>query len=165
MIAYMRLFAVIGILFPINSMNNQLMYALGKSRLNFNIGLITNSLRLINIMVMINLGVFYIIIGEVFLAFVNVILYSFFTKKYISYGLLDQINSIKFVIIGAVTSAFCGLAIYKITNNNYYILVGATFVVLGIYFLFHLVFNNKQIQNFKNLFDLFLKRKNSLTRT
>lgn len=150
-IPFLRLFAVIGILFPVNSMNNQLMYALGKSKLNFSIGLITNFLRILNILIMIRFGVIFIIFGEVILSFINFSIYVFFTNRYIKYGLLSQLNDLKWVFAGALLSGITGYSLHFFTDNNYLLLFGGAFIVFSFYMAFQILANKNQTKELKNL--------------
>ena len=59
MVPYFQLLLVAGVLYPIQTINIQILSALGKMKLNFALSMIKNSLRLLNVVITYKYGVMY----------------------------------------------------------------------------------------------------------
>jgi len=131
MIQYLQLFCIVGIIFPINQINMQILKAQGKSRLLFNIGLLKGGISLLNIIIMYRWGILFIIIGQVLGSFIALAINTFYTKRLLNAGLFWQLNEIKEIILGGI---FSGGAAYYLTHSiaNLWIqlFLGGTLTVL-----------------------------------
>lgn len=126
MIPYMQLLCVAGILYPIHSINVQVLKAQGKSNLNFRIEIIKNCFRVINIVVMYRFGVIYIIIGEIITSFLSLIVNTYYSKRLFSYGMIEQLNDIRVIVFSAAISGLAGyITIYYIENMYFKLFLGS----------------------------------------
>ena len=135
MIPYFQLLCIVGVLYPIHAINVQVLQAQGKSNLNFRLAVLKNSLRIVNISVMYRWGVIFIIMGEVMVSFLALLINTYYTKKNIDYGIMDQIKDIRYIFLSATVAGGAGYAAIKVVTNQYVeILIGllVTTVTYGI---------------------------------
>ena len=146
MIPYLQLLCFAGILYPLHAVNVQVLLAQGKSNLNFRLTLIKNSLRILNIIVMYRWGVEHIIIGEVILSIIALVINTFYTKKFINYGFIKQLNDIKEIVLGAVFAGIIGYFVsYKLGNLCYVFFVGVLITVL-MFIAIQYLFNKRLLE-------------------
>ncbi|MEX2428345.1 MAG: lipopolysaccharide biosynthesis protein [Bacteroidales bacterium] len=117
MIPYLQLLCISGLLFPLHQVNVQVLLAQGKSKLNFNLSLIKNLLRILNIIIMYRFGIIHIIFGEIILSFIALYINTWFTKKYINYGLYQQVKDISMIIIIGVLAGLLSCSLHLLTSN------------------------------------------------
>ncbi len=123
MIPYLQLLCIAGLSYPIHAINVRSLLALGKSRLNFNITLIKNCFRVINIVVMFRFGITYIILGEIILSLVALNINTYYIKKILNYGFFDQLKDIYKIIFGGVLVIALGLYLAWLINNMWLLLI------------------------------------------
>ena len=133
MIPFLQLLCVIGILYPFGSINASAIMAKGKSRLNFNISMVQNSLRVINIVIMYRFGVMYIIFGEILVTAISVIIATYYTGKLVNFGLLKQIQNTGKIASGAALAGLSTLGFSLLIDNNWVLLFGGTALSLGLF--------------------------------
>jgi O-antigen/teichoic acid export membrane protein len=141
MVPYFQWLLIVGFLYPISLMNVQLLLAQGKTKLNFRISIIKNTLRILNIIVMYRFGVIYIIYGEVIVSFISILINAFYTKKLISYSFLQQLKDLSktFLISGIII--LMGFFILKIEINDYLKIAIGSLITAGGYILLQYIFN------------------------
>lgn len=133
MIPYLQLLCIVGLLYPIQLVNLQVLLAQGKSNLNFILNLIKNSLRIINIIIMHKYGVLYIIIGEVIISFINLIINTYYTKKLINYGLFNQMKDISEILAGAIIVGILSYSFTILYESQWLLLISTIFLSCCIY--------------------------------
>ncbi|MEA2107188.1 MAG: lipopolysaccharide biosynthesis protein [Bacteroidota bacterium] len=143
MIPYLQLLCLAGLLYPLHSVNIEVLKAQGKSKINFKLNIIKNILRIVNILITYRWGVLYIIFGEVIVSIISLIINTYYTKKFINYGLFDQFKDIYIIILGALIASITGYIISSLFINLWYILFAGTLATLSIYIVFQYIFNNK----------------------
>ncbi|MCF8333443.1 MAG: lipopolysaccharide biosynthesis protein [Bacteroidales bacterium] len=159
MVPYLQWLCIVGILFPLNSTNVQLLVAQGKSNLNFRISLIKNILRVINIAIMYRFGVLYIIIGEVGVALLSVYINSFYSNKFVGYGILRQLKDNWLLLLSAVLTFLIGYITVSSLENIYWEFV-LGIAVSGVFFLvFHYLFNRQIMIEFLSSKNYLIKKK------
>lgn len=128
MIPFLQLLCIVGLLHPIHSLNVQVLQAQGMSKLNFRLSLLKNGLRLLNIIVMFRFGVLFIIVGEIAASVLALLINTFYTKKFVKYGLLEQLNDIKAITFASLLSGLSGYMLtYYIQNMYLQLLAGVSF--------------------------------------
>lgn len=154
MIPFLELFCIIGVIFPLNAINVQTIIALGYSRLRFKVIFLMFCLRIINIFIMYRWGVIYILVGEVLMTIIAVFINTYFTKKFLNYGLFKQIKDIKHFIIGGLTATIAGMTIKLMFSNLYVLFLLGIITTVSTFFIYQYFFN-------RNAFNvlLFLKEK------
>ena len=141
MIPYIQLLCVAGILYPIHSVNVQVLRAQGKSNLDFRIEFVKNFLRVVNIAVMYRFGVIFIIIGEIIVSFLALIVNTYYTKRLLFYGIVEQLNDIRLILFSAAISGLSGyITIYYVENMVLKLFLGS-FLTAALYVALQYVFN------------------------
>jgi teichuronic acid exporter len=159
MIPFLRLLCLVGLFYPIHVVNVQALVAQGKSKLNFKLEIVKNFLRVINIIISYRFGIIYIILGEVILSFIAMGINSYFTKKMISYGLIDQIKHIGVTVIIGLFSTVFGYFLSIIIAHHFYNLLLTPLSILAFYLFLQRLLNTKQFFEILELKNLFLKKK------
>nr|NJM03665.1 lipopolysaccharide biosynthesis protein [Desulfobacula sp.] len=149
MIPYVKLLSVAGILYPIHSVNVQVLRAQGKSNLDFRIEVIKNSLRVVNIAVMYRFGVVYIIIGEITVSILSLIINTYYTQRLLSYGIIEQLNDIRLIVFSAAISGLAGYITLYYIENMYIKLFLGSFLTATIYIVLQYILI--KICSFKSL--------------
>lgn len=143
MIPYFQLLLIAGILYPIQMINVQVLTAQGKMKLSFNISMIKNILRVVNIIIMYRFGVIYIIYGEIVFSFLALLINTYYSKKLVNYGIVEQLKDISTIIIPGLVLAGIGMfLIDEIVNQFLQIIIVALFVMV-IYLISIYYLNNK----------------------
>ncbi len=144
MVPYFQFLLIAGVFYPINMINVQAITAKGGVKLNFNLSVILSLLKIINISLMYRFGVIYIIYGEILLSFITYIIYSYYIKKYINYGILEQIKSLLGIFLTSGIFSIIGLLLIEELANPYLKIVLGTFIIGGFY-LVTMYFLKKEI--------------------
>ncbi|MFO7841299.1 MAG: lipopolysaccharide biosynthesis protein [Fidelibacterota bacterium] len=158
MIPYLQLLCIVGFLYPVQSVNIQMLFAHGKSRLNFNLSLIKNALRILNIVIMYRYGVIYIILGEVAVSVISLAVNTYYTKKFIDYGLLRQLKDIGIIAGGSLAAGALAFVFTLLTVNYWLMLFGAAFLSFAVYAASQYLFNRQLFTDVMSLKDFFIKR-------
>lgn len=144
MIPYFQLICVASLLYPLNQINTQLIIALGKSKLSFNITLVRNLARLINIYFTYKVGVEFMILGEVFISIIFFFINTRYSNRYSNYGIFDQIKDIWKILLGGIVSAFVALG-FIILIDSLIIWLIAGVIITGLTFLIIEYLINKEL--------------------
>lgn len=154
MIPYMQLLSVAGLLYPIHAVNVQVLMAQGKSNLNFQLSVIKNGLRIVNIVLMYRMGVVYIILGEIIVSILSLIVNTYYTKRLLSYGIMEQLNDIRLIFFSAAIAGLAGYGINYYLENMFLKLFFGSLLTAALYVALQYIFN-------KNMFFQILKLKES----
>lgn len=141
MVPYLQLLLIIGLLYPIHSLNLQLLIAQGKTKLNFNISLIRNTLRVLNIIIMFRYGVINIIYGELFISLIALFINGYYTKKMIGYGIFEQLKDLFKIFFISGIAIIIGFLFVAIVSNDYLKIVIGILSTASSYLLFQFHFN------------------------
>jgi O-antigen/teichoic acid export membrane protein len=155
-IPYMQLLCFVGILYPIHAVNVQVLKAQGKSNLNFRLEVIKNCFRVSNIVIMYRFGVLFIIIGEIIVSALSLIVNTYYTKKLLSYGLIEQLNDIKITLLSSGISGLSGFIVIYYLENMYFSLILGSFVTIIIYLLLQYIYNRNLFFKVVNLKENFV---------
>ncbi|MFW5803599.1 MAG: lipopolysaccharide biosynthesis protein [bacterium] len=159
MIPYLQLMCIAGFLYPIHVVNLQVLTALGHTRLGFNLNVVKNILRIINISIMYRWGVIYIIYGELILSLISLILNTYYTKWLIGYGFIKQIKDIyKIVFIGFVAGGL-SLWLNSYIENLWINFAFAVLSSLGLFVCLQVLFNFSLVKNIYAMRSIFIKNK------
>ena len=157
MIPYLQLLCIVGILLPIHAINVKILLAQGKSRLNFNLSLLKNGLRILNLIIMARHGIIYIIIGEIVLSFIAIIINTFYTHKYIDYGFIKQTKDVYKIFIAAILAALFGLSLNLISSNLWLLLIGGVALTGFLYLIILAFIDGKLMRDTLNLRNMLVK--------
>jgi O-antigen/teichoic acid export membrane protein len=166
-IPYLRLFCIFGFFYPINSINHELLLAMGKSRVNFHLNLITHFLRILNILITFRFGVFYIIVGEILTSIISFAVMTSYNKRFTKLSSIGQLLAFKEIIIIGLVSLGIGLLVLNFINSMWIKLFAGIISTLTIYLILQLIFNRKTIKEFldfkKILFNNRIKKAKNAT--
>lgn len=159
MVPYFQLLLIAGVLYPIHMINVQVLSAQGKMRLNFFLDMIKNSLRIINLIIMYRYGVLYIIIGEIVLSYLSLIINTFYTKKFVNYGILEQFKDISAIILTSVFLTITGVLLINNVENDFLKIITAVLFIGSLYLISMYYFNRKILFSILNLIKNRLKNR------
>lgn len=151
MVPYFQLLLISGVLYPLHMVNVQVLSAQGKMKLSFNISMSKNILRVLNIIIMYRFGVIYIIYGEIICSFFELVINTYYTKRFVNYGMINQLKNISTIILTSVLPAVTVFFLFKEFSNPYLkIIISALFIcvfyLIGMYYLSkQLFFDNLNI--------------------
>lgn len=118
MVNYFQLLIIVGVFFPIHMINVQLLSSQGKMKLSFNISLIKNTLRVLNIIIMYKHSVLYIIYGELVVSILSLGINTYYSKKIVGYGLIEQFKDLSKILITTIILAFFGYFISSVIEKD-----------------------------------------------
>ena len=151
MVPYFQLLLIAGVIYPLHMVNVQVLSAQGKMRLNFNISMIKNMFRVLNIIMMYRFGVIYIIYGEIFFSYVALLINTYYTKKLVNYGFLEQLKDLSRILLTSITLTFLGTLLMDQVTNQYLkiaviiVFIGSVYLISMYYFNRKLFFDNLKI--------------------
>ena len=143
MVPYFQLLLIAGVLYPIHMVNVQLLIAQGKMKLNFNLAMIKNALRVLNIIIMYRYGVLHIIYGEIALSIIALAINTYYSKKFVNYGLIEQIKDVFASLITSVGLLLISVKLVEFIANDYLKIVFATLFIGSLYLLSIFIINRK----------------------
>ncbi|MFW5879420.1 MAG: lipopolysaccharide biosynthesis protein [bacterium] len=151
MIPLLQLLCVVGLLYPIHSINVRTLLAKKKSKLNFNISLVKNGLRFLNIVLMYRYSVMHIILGEMIISLLALYINAFYLKRLTNYGFFDQMKDIYKIILGSIFALLAGGAIVYTQEINFIMMGIAIIITVGVYLFFMYLLEKKLIIEFIGL--------------
>lgn len=159
MVPYLQWLCVVGILYPLNMTNVQLLVAQGKSNLSFRLSLVKNALRIINIAIMYRFGVLYIVIGEVGVALLSVYINSFYSGKFVNYSIIKQLRDNWKLFLSAGLMFALGYFFLPVISGLIGKFVLGILITGGFFLVFHYLFNREMLLEFLSSRNYFLKKK------
>ena len=147
MVPYFQLLLIAGVIYPMHMVNVQVLSAQGKMRLTFKISIFKNLLRVLNIIIMYRFGVLYIIYGEIVASYLALIINTYYTKRFINYGMFEQLKDISAILISSIVLIGLGIRLMNIFTNQYS-QIFVIIIFIGTFYLISMYFFNK-----KNLLD------------
>lgn len=130
--AFFRIFCVLGLLLPLFSINEQAILALGRSRLSFRLQLFEKALIVLSIAVTYRWGIMAIAWGEVIAALIRFPVRTYFSGRYLQYGLSRQLKDIAPPILLAMTAGLTMLLVHCIFPWDSFVLNYLLAVLCGI---------------------------------
>jgi len=136
-IPYLQLIVLVGVFFPMHAINVQILAALGRSDLFLRIEVLKKMIGIPPILLAIFVGIEAMIIGMIATSLIALSINTYYTKKLINLGLLEQLKSLSHsFIITAVLVMSLLPAVYFLKNyfNQIVLLVSVLFAALLIIF-------------------------------
>lgn len=143
MIPYFKLLVLTGVFYPMHMINVQALTAQGKMKLNFNISMLKNILRVLNILIMYKYSILYIIYGEIVLSIFALIINTYYTKKLVNYGFFEQIKDVFIFFLTAAILTLMGIFINQYISNDYLKIIIPILLVIPLYILCVYYFNRE----------------------
>jgi len=132
-IPYLQLIVLVGVFFPMHAINVQILAALGRSDLFLRIEVLKKMIGIPPILLAIFVGIEAMIIGMIATSLIALSINTYYTKKLINLGLLEQLKSLSHsFIIAAVLVMSLLPAVYFLKNyfNQIVLLVSVLFAAL-----------------------------------
>jgi O-antigen/teichoic acid export membrane protein len=112
-VPYLQLLCVVGMFFPLHSLNMNLLNVKGRSDLVFKIGLVKKSVNLALLFLAVPYGVFGIVVSQVIATFLALIPNTYFAARLVGYSLFEQVKDIlkplfSALVVGFVSWIFVG---------------------------------------------------------
>jgi len=119
-IPYFRLFCVSGLMLPFDMMNMNVLMALGRSDIYLRLEIIKKILVILSISIMWRYGIIYIIYGMIATDFISCFISSYYTKIFIKYSILEQLNDCLLSFFVSVAMGIIVFIIGMISFDNIY---------------------------------------------
>ena len=140
-VSYLELLCAIGLTYPLNTVNLNILKAIGETKLLFKLELIKKFFIVIAIFLTYSSGIELMIIGQIIVHSISYLWNLYFVGKLINYKISDQIKEL---IPTFIISVLMGIIIYSCTfleiNNSFYLLIFQLFLGVIFYALLCYVF-------------------------
>lgn len=159
MVPYFQLLLIAGVWYPLHTINVQVLIAQGKVRLNFKIDMIKNILKITNVIIMFKYGVIYIIYGDIILSFIALMINTFYTKRFVDYGLIEQLKDISTIFLISIGLAMLAMPMTNQFENDYLKIIITVFFITSFYLIGIYFFNKKLFFDNLNIIKNKLKKR------
>lgn len=159
-IPYLKIFALVYLFYPLQDAALLSIRAIGKSGAALIIDIIGKSVILISLFALLNLGPLYLTIGFLISTVVVVIINGFAIKKYINYGLFEQLFDFGINLIPSGIMLASVYFLHYLPINQVLVLIIQIVVGIIVYILISALIKNKQFLYLKNTVASFLVRIN-----
>jgi O-antigen/teichoic acid export membrane protein len=143
MVPYFQLLLIAGVLYPLHMVNVQVLSAQGKMKLSFNISMIKNIFRVLNIIIMYRFGIINIIYGEIVCSFLALLINTFYTKRFVDYGMFEQLKDISVILLTSIVLTGIGILLMDEVANQYLQIVVIIFMIGSLYLISMYYLNRK----------------------
>jgi len=152
-IEYFMLFCLIGAIYPLYSISQNIFLVQGNSKLFLKVSIAKRVITLIGILITIQFGVLTLVIGQVVTTVINTILTMYFSGKEIDYSLKEQIKDIIGIIL---ISLFMLLTIYIFGVKVHFessslVILSQICIGIVVYFTLSFIFKLSVIFELKNI--------------
>jgi teichuronic acid exporter len=143
-VPYVQLLCLVGMLFPVQLLNLNILQALGRSDLFLRLEIIKKVLIVINIMLTWHWGISAMIYGMMILSIISFYLNSYYTGVLIGYDIREQLRAmIPYLILAAIMGILAHIVSYLPYQNIWLRLLGQITVGVFIYICLCRLFNLK----------------------
>jgi len=159
-VPYLKLFCLIGAVYPIQAINLNALNALGRSDLFLKVDFINKAIIIFTIFISYRFGIISIIIGQIINSFIAFYLYSFYNGKLLNYPFLSQIKDVfPTLLISVAMGVLTFLLKFLNIENQLLLLViqissGVTIYILICYFT--------KLESFMNILNNIRRKTNYL---
>lgn len=143
---YLQIMCLMAFTYPFETINLNILYVKGKSNYILLITIIERIVFICLIFALITFGLTGLVFALVFNAFIRVIIYSYFSKKIISYGIIQQIKDVFLFFLLTIISFLVMLPLNYIIENPVIKLILIIISGTGAYLLLSFLLNLKEIQ-------------------
>lgn len=144
MVPYFQLLLIAGALYPLHMVNVQVLSAQGKMKLSFNISMIKNIFRVLNIIIMYRFGIINIIYGEIVCSFLALIINTFYTKRLVDYGMFEQLKDISVILLTSIVLTGIGVLLMDELTNQY-LKIAVIVIFIGSLYLISMYYLNRKL--------------------
>ena len=148
---YLQLMCIMAVTLPFETVNGNVLYVKGKSNYILTITIIERVVFVCLIFALIPFGLKGLVYVLIIDAFLKVILYAYFSRKVINYGIVQQIKDVSVIILLAVVSLLVMFPLNYLIENTMIKLILIIVSGAGIYISLSFILKLKQIQEVINL--------------
>ncbi len=147
-VPFVKLFAIMGMLYPWHLINVQALLAYGRSDLNLRITFIKNGLRLLVLFVCYRWGLMAIVWGQLGLNVFGLLINAYYTNKVFDYGIIKQLKDVlMLLLLGCVALfAFVLFTNYILIENSLLLCIIGMVIFAGIYLGLAFIFKLEAIK-------------------
>jgi O-antigen/teichoic acid export membrane protein len=130
-IVLLQLLTIVGMLYPLQALNLNILNVLGKSGIHLKLTLFKNIISLPILIISLFFGLKAVVLGMVVIAFIHFYMNSKVSGKFISYGMYEQLKDIFFQSV--IILSIC-IIVYSINifNFNHYVTLAIQLIVFAI---------------------------------
>ncbi|MBI9066038.1 MAG: lipopolysaccharide biosynthesis protein [Salinivirgaceae bacterium] len=157
-VALLQILSFEGILYPIHALNLNILNVKGYSNLFLRLDLIKKALIVVVIIVTISISIKAMVIGYLILSVISFFINTYYSKRFINYGAIEQIRDIAPYFFATAVMAILNLFILTLIDSYIYELIISIIFCGGFYFLIAYLFKFSELVELKSFFN---NRKNS----
>ncbi|MBC5995072.1 lipopolysaccharide biosynthesis protein [Pontibacter cellulosilyticus] len=156
-VPYFQILCVVGVLFPLEDYNTQVLSTKGRSDIYLKLEIIKKIIIIGIIMIAVQFGIFGLLFSQIIVSITNFCIGSLYSGKLIGYSLVDQLKDVYRILLITIFSGFLTAGInyllfeQKNVNDFLQIAVNAT-CLTGIYLGISLVVKSPALKEFNNFF-------------
>lgn len=143
----LQLLCLAGFTIPFNTINLNMLLVLGRSDLGLKLEFLKKAIIVIAVLIGVQYGIYGLLVSEVVSSYIAVFISAYYSKKFLKYSLLEQINDVSSAIIFSV---IMGISIWILLNiydvGNIFMLTAFGLVGGGIYLILHLLFRTEDMK-------------------
>ena len=133
LVPYLRLLALVGLLYPIHALNLNLLKVLGRTDLFLRLEIYKKIAIVITLLVTFRYGILALIAGQVLLSFLFLYINTYYTGKLLGYGLSQQLKDIYPYLFFSIFMGGLVLLFESIFLSPHYNLLFGTLMGVGVY--------------------------------
>lgn len=142
---YLQLMCIMGITYPFETVNGNVLYVKGKSNYILTITIIERVIFVCLILALIQYGLTGLVIVLIINAFIKVVLFAYFSGKVMNYKIVRQIKDVSVFFLLTVVSVLVMLSLNYLMVNSLVKLIAIVTGGSGIYILLSYILKLKQI--------------------
>ena len=147
----LRLLCFTGMLYPIHSININLIIVKGMSSLVFKLELIKRSLMIIAIILTLPYGIKAMIIGQIVISFISLFINTYYSGKLINYNSWQQIKDIIPTLVNTIIMSSIVMAFTQIFDSDIIKLCFGALISIALYFCVAWLFKIEELNKLKEL--------------
>lgn len=150
-VPYFRLLCLFGLLYPLHSINENILKVKGKGRKLVILEVIKNIFLFISILITLKMSVSALLIGSILTSLISVLINMHFCGREIGYSTFDQLKDISPIAIVSVSASFFSWAV-SFLNINIYLLLGTQLLTgSSVFILLSYIFKLESFEIMKSI--------------
>lgn len=156
-VPYFQLLCIIGIFYPLNKYNSNILKIKGRTDLYLKMALITQATLILGIILTVRFGIIPLILSQVINSLIGAVINIFYANKFIDYSLNEQlVDFIKSIFPGLMIfiMLFTAVNLYSVFDEKQYLirLIFGGSLFLGLVFIVHWSFKTYTFTQMHKLF-------------
>lgn len=131
-VPYLQLLCIVGMMYPLHSLNVNLLNVKGRSDLVFKVGLLKKAINITLLILAIPYGVLGIVFSQVVSAFVGLVPNTYYSSKLVGYRFINQLSDVSKPILSAIIGGVIAFGVLESANSHrvsallFALMIGAT---------------------------------------